>query len=61
MSILEEAREVLEIEAQGILNLIPKLGTEFEKAVEAIYSSKAGSSSPGSANPGSWPARSWPP
>ncbi len=35
--ILDDAREVLENEAQGILNLIPKLGLEFEKAVEAIY------------------------
>jgi arabinose-5-phosphate isomerase len=38
--ILDEAKEVLEIEAQGILNLIPKLGSEFEKAVEAIYQLK---------------------
>jgi arabinose-5-phosphate isomerase len=35
--ILDDAREVLEVEAQGILDLIPKLGPEFEKAVEAIY------------------------
>jgi arabinose-5-phosphate isomerase len=35
--ILDDAKEVLEIEAQGILNLIPKLGPEFEKAVEAVY------------------------
>jgi arabinose-5-phosphate isomerase len=34
--VLEEAQKVLEIEAQGILNLIPKLGADFEKAVEAI-------------------------
>ena len=34
--VLDEAQEVLEIEAQGILNLIPKLGADFEKAVEAI-------------------------
>jgi arabinose-5-phosphate isomerase len=34
--VLDEAREVLKIEAQGILNLIPKLGADFEKAVEAI-------------------------
>lgn len=38
--ILDDAREVLENEAQGILNLIPKLGPEFEKAVEAIYQLK---------------------
>lgn len=35
--VLDDAREVLEAEAQGILNLIPKLGPEFEKTVEAIY------------------------
>jgi arabinose-5-phosphate isomerase len=35
--VLDDAREVLEAEAQGILNLIPKLGPEFEKAVEIIY------------------------
>ncbi len=35
--VLDDAKEVLEVEAQGILNLIPKLGPEFEKAVEAIY------------------------
>jgi arabinose-5-phosphate isomerase len=38
--LLREAQEVLEIEAQGILNLIPKLGPSFEKAVEAIYQLK---------------------
>jgi len=38
--ILDDAREVLELEAQGILNLIPKLGPEFAKAVEAIYKIK---------------------
>ena len=38
--LLKEAQEVLEIEAQGILNLIPKLGPAFEKAVEAIYQIK---------------------
>lgn len=35
--LLDEAREVLRIEAQGILDLIPKLGADFEKAVEAVY------------------------
>ncbi len=35
--VLDDAKEVLEVEAQGILSLIPKLGPEFEKAVEAIY------------------------
>lgn len=38
--LLDEAREVLKIEAQGILDLIPKLGPEFEKAVEAVYQLK---------------------
>jgi arabinose-5-phosphate isomerase len=38
--ILDDAREVLELEAQGILNLIPKLGPEFAKAVETIYQIK---------------------
>ncbi|MBA4392825.1 MAG: KpsF/GutQ family sugar-phosphate isomerase [Desulfobacca sp.] len=38
--LLKEAQTVLEIEAQGILNLIPKLGPDFEKAVEAIYQLK---------------------
>jgi arabinose-5-phosphate isomerase len=37
MSILDEARTVLEIEARGILDLIPRLGRDFEEAVEAIY------------------------
>lgn len=35
--VLDEAREVLRIEAQGILGLIPKLGPDFEMAVEAVY------------------------
>jgi arabinose-5-phosphate isomerase len=39
-SLLKEAQEVLEIEAQGILGLIPRLGPAFEKAVEAIYELK---------------------
>lgn len=38
--LLKEAQKVLEIEAQGILDLIPKLGSDFEKAVEAIYQLK---------------------
>jgi arabinose-5-phosphate isomerase len=37
MMLLKEAQSVLEIEAQGILDLIPKLGPDFEQAVEAIY------------------------
>jgi arabinose-5-phosphate isomerase len=40
MSILAAVKEVLEIEARGILNLIPKLGKEFEEAVNLIYGSK---------------------
>ena len=35
--VLDDAKEVLEVEARGILSLIPKLGPDFEKAVEAIY------------------------
>lgn len=35
--VLDDAKEVLEIEAQGILSLVPKLGPDFEKAVETIY------------------------
>jgi arabinose-5-phosphate isomerase len=38
--ILDDAREVLELEAQGILNLIPKLGPEFAKVIETIYQLK---------------------
>jgi arabinose-5-phosphate isomerase len=38
--ILDEAKKVLEVEAQGILGLIPKLGKSFTEAVEAIYQSK---------------------
>jgi arabinose-5-phosphate isomerase len=38
--ILDEAKEVLEIEAQGILDLVPRLGPAFEKTVEAIIQLK---------------------
>ena len=38
--LLKEAQEVLEIEARGILGLVPKLGPAFEEAVEAIYQLK---------------------
>ncbi len=38
--VIEEAKEVLEIEAQSILGLVEKLGPEFEKAVDMILSSK---------------------
>ena len=36
MMIIEQAREVLEIEAQSILALMERIGPEFEKAVEII-------------------------
>ncbi len=36
--IIEQAREVLRVEAEGILALIERVGPEFEKAVEAILS-----------------------
>jgi arabinose-5-phosphate isomerase len=39
-TLLQEAQNVLKIEAQGILDLIPKLGPDFEQAVEAIYQLK---------------------
>ena len=38
--IIEQAREVLKIEAQGILGLIEKVGTEFERAVEMILKAR---------------------
>lgn len=38
--LIKQAREVLEIEAQGILGLIERMGTEFEQAVEMIANSK---------------------
>jgi len=38
--LIKQAREVLQIEAQGILDLIEKIGPEFEKAVEMILNSK---------------------
>ncbi|MBW1802973.1 MAG: KpsF/GutQ family sugar-phosphate isomerase [Deltaproteobacteria bacterium] len=38
--ISEQVKEVLEIEAQGILDLIERVGTEFEKAVRMILDSK---------------------
>jgi len=40
LRVIKQAREVLEIEAQGILNLIERIGTEFEQAVEMILGSK---------------------
>lgn len=38
--ITEQAKEVLKIEAQGILDLIDRVGPEFEKAVNIIIKSK---------------------
>jgi arabinose-5-phosphate isomerase len=35
--VLETARKVLQIEAQSILDLMPRLGQEFERAVEALF------------------------
>lgn len=37
---IDEAREVLKIEAQGILNLVERVGPEFEEAVDMILTSK---------------------
>ena len=37
---LKQAREVLKIEAESILELIPKLDENFSKAVETIYGAK---------------------
>lgn len=37
---IEQAKEVLKIEAQGILDLVDKIGPEFEKAVELIFNAK---------------------
>jgi arabinose-5-phosphate isomerase len=38
--LLQQAREVLQIEAQGVLDLIERIGPEFEQAVEMILNSK---------------------
>ena len=38
-SVIRQAREVLQIEAQGILDLIDRIGPEFEQAVEMILNS----------------------
>jgi arabinose-5-phosphate isomerase len=38
--LIRQAREVLQIEAQGILDLIERIGLEFEQAVEMILQSK---------------------
>ena len=38
--VLEQAKQVLKIEARGILGLVNKIGPEFEEAVELILKSK---------------------
>ena len=38
--IAEEARNVLKIEAQGMLSLVERVGPEFEKAVDMIMEAK---------------------
>jgi arabinose-5-phosphate isomerase len=38
--LIRQAREVLQIEAQGILDLVERIGQEFEQAVEMIIKSK---------------------
>jgi len=38
--VIEQAREVLKIEAQSILSLIDRVGPEFEKAVDMILGAK---------------------
>ena len=38
--ILEQAKDVLKIEAQGILDLIERVGPEFEEAVQTILKAK---------------------
>ncbi len=38
--VIKQAREVLEIEAQGILNLVERIGPEFEQAADIILGSK---------------------
>jgi arabinose-5-phosphate isomerase len=39
-SLIRQAREVLQIEARGILDLVARIGPEFEKTVEMILQSK---------------------
>ncbi len=38
--VIEQAKEVLKIEAQGILGLVEKVGREFEKGIEIILEAK---------------------
>lgn len=36
--IIEQAKRVLEIEAEAIRNLLPRIGKDFEKAIEILFS-----------------------
>ena len=38
--VIEQAKEVLKIEAQGIIDLIERIGPEFEKAIQMILEAK---------------------
>jgi arabinose-5-phosphate isomerase len=38
--VIEQAKEVLKIEAQSILNLVERVGPEFKEAVDMIFESK---------------------
>ena len=38
--VIKQAKEVLKIEAQGILSLVDRVGPEFEKAIETIMKAK---------------------
>ena len=38
--VIRQAKEVLKIEAQGILSLVDRLGPDFEKAIETIMKAK---------------------
>ena len=38
--IIEQVREVLKIEAQAILDLVERIGSEFEKAVRIVLEAK---------------------
>ncbi|TET89205.1 MAG: KpsF/GutQ family sugar-phosphate isomerase [Desulfobacteraceae bacterium] len=38
--VIKQAKEVLKIEAQGILSLVDRVGPEFEKAIEVIMKAK---------------------
>lgn len=39
-AIIEQAREVLRIEAEGLLDLVERVGSEFAEAVDLIYHAK---------------------